>query len=136
MSNDSSNIQATADTAPNEEEKLYSVLTNITFGTIGILILLKLIEPIKESNFVHKNAIISLINGIMTALLIGLWQGIYIMLATIMGPQTVYDAYLIVMMVLLIGAFSICLYGSIVASKGKLPRYPWITPITQRFFKW
>lgn len=136
MSNDSSNTQATIDTAPNEEEKLYSVLTNITFGTIGILILLKLIEPVKESNFVHKNAITSLINGIMTALLIGLWQGIYIMLATIMGPQTVYDAYLIVMMVLLIGAFSVCLYGSIVASKGKLPRYPWVAPITQRFFKW
>lgn len=136
MSKDSSNIQTTVDTAPNEEEKLYSVLTNITFGTIGILILLKLIEPVKESNFVHKNAITSLINGIMTALLIGLWQGIYIMLATIMGPQTVYDAYLIVMMVLLIGAFSVCLYGSIVASKGKLPRYPWVTPITQRFFKW
>lgn len=136
MSKDSSNIQTTVNTAPNEEEKLYSVLTNITFGTIGILILLKLIEPVKESNFVHKNAITSLINGIMTALLIGLWQGIYIMLATIMGPQTVYDAYLIVMMVLLIGAFSVCLYGSIVASKGKLPRYPWVIPITQRFFKW
>lgn len=136
MPNDSSETQITVVAAPNEEEKLYSVLANITFGMVGILILLHLIEPVKQSEFAHKNAIVSLINGIMTALLIGLWQGIFIAMATIMGPQTVYDTYLIVMMVILIGSFGVCLYGSIVASKGKLPRYPWIAPITQRFFKW
>lgn len=136
MPNDSSETQITVVAAPNEEEKLYSVLTNITFGMVGILILLHLIEPVKQSEFAHKNAIVSLINGIMTALLIGLWQGIFIAMATIMGPQTVYDTYLIVMMVILIASFGVCLYGSIVASKGKLPRYPWIVPITQRFFKW
>lgn len=136
MPNDSSETQVTIGAAPNEEEKLYSVLTNITFGMVGILVLLRLIEPVKHSEFAYKNAIVSLINGIMTALLIGLWQGIFIAMATIMGPQTVYDTYLIVMMVILIGSFGICLYGSIVASKGKLPRYPWIVPITQRFFKW
>lgn len=136
MPNDSSETQITVVAAPNEEEKLYSVLTNITFGMVGILILLHLIEPVKQSEFAHKNAIVSLINGIMTALLIGLWQGIFIAMATIMGPQTVYDTYLIVMMVILIASFGVCLYSSIVASKGKLPRYPWIVPITQRFFKW
>lgn len=136
MSNDSSETQITIGVAPNEEEKLYSVLTNITFGMVGILILLHLIGPVKQSEFAYKNAIVSLINGILTALLIGFWQGIFIAMATIMGPQTVYDTYLIVMMVILIGSFGICLYGSIVASKGKLPRFPWVTPIIQRFFKW
>lgn len=136
MPNDSLQIETMSASEPSEEEKLYSVLTNITFGIVGILILLRLIEPVKQSIFAHKNSIVSLINGIITALLIGLWQGIFIAMATIMGPQTVYDTYLIVMMVILIGSFGICLYGSIIASKGKLPRYPWITPITQRFFKW
>lgn len=136
MSNDSLQTENMIASVPSEEEKLYSVLTNITFGIVGILILLRLIEPVKESEFTYKNSIVSLINGIITALLIGLWQGIFIAMATIMGPQTVYDTYLIVMMVILIGSFGICLYGSIVASKGKLPLYPWIIPITQRFFKW
>jgi hypothetical protein len=136
MSNDSMQTKNMVVSTPTEEEKLYSVLTNITFGIVGILILLRLIESVKESEFAYRNSIISLINGLITALLIGLWQGIFIAMATIMGPQTVYDAYLIVMMVILIGSFGICLYGSIYASKGKLPRYPWISPITQRFFKW
>ncbi len=115
-----------------EEAKLYSVLSHITLGVVGILVAFNLVAPVKGNKYVFVHAIASIINGLLTAITVTLWHLLYLGLSQVMGPQTVFDVYWVGMMIIILFSFGGALYSAIMASVGRFGKLPWIQPIAKK----
>lgn len=115
-----------------EEAKLYSVLSHITLGVVGIIVAFNLVAPVKGNKYVYVHAIVSIINGLLMAIMVTIWHLLYLGLSQMMGPQTVFDIYWIGMMLIILVAFGGALYNAIMASVGRFGKLPWIQPIVKK----
>ena len=116
-----------------EESKLWSVLSHITMGIVGIIVVFGGVQSVKGNRFNFIHAINSIVNGVLATIVIVIWQLIYVGLGELMGPQSIYDTYWIVMIILIIVFFGGAFYSSIMAAQGKKSRIIWVYPIISRF---
>jgi len=125
----------TAKQAPEENEVLYSVIAHISLGIVGIAVLSGMIASVKDGKFAHDHSVLSVINGVLTLVVMFSWYYLFLGLGALMGQQAVYEWYTMGMMLFVIASFGGALYSAIIASLGKIPFVPWVYPIANRFFK-
>lgn len=83
---------------PPEEERLWAVLSHITLGIIGIIVLAGGIKTVAHSRFTKRHALTALFNGIAAVVVSILWYYIYVGVGLIAGEQVIYDVFRIGML--------------------------------------
>gem|GEM_PF-747440 len=95
----------TAKQAPEENEVLYSVIAHISLGIVGIAVLSGMIASVKDGKFAHDHSVLSVINGVLTLVVMFSWYYLFLGLGALMGQQAVYEWYTMGMMLFVIASF-------------------------------
>jgi hypothetical protein len=120
---------------PTEDAKLYSVLSHITLGIVGIIILLGLIKSVKGDRFAITNALTAIFNGLIAIITMVVWHLIYLTAGSLAGPQLLFDIYRYGMIVLILIFFISAFISSVLSARGSVSKIPWAYPITKALLK-
>jgi hypothetical protein len=137
MTNDQINSDAAASQPKlvNEDSKLFAVLSHATMGIVGLLVMFGVFEPVRGNRYAGKNAVASVINGVIMIIVLVLWYLVYLAVGNFTGPQSVYFVYQYVLMGLLVLFYGTAFWSAIQASKGKTASIVWVAPILRRIYR-
>lgn len=120
---------------PTEDAKLYSVLSHITLGIVGIVVLLGLVKPVKGNRFAITNALTAIFNGLVGIIAMIIWHLAYLTAGSLAGPQLLFDIYRYGMVILILIFFISAFIASVLSAKGSVSRIPWAYPITKALLR-
>jgi uncharacterized membrane protein len=120
---------------PNEDARLFSVLSHITLGIVGIVILLGIVKSVKGDRFVMRHALTAIFNGIISVLIAVIWYLTSKVIGTLTGPQMIQDIFQYGMIGLILIFFLAAFIASVGAARGKDSKIPWAYPIAKALIK-
>ena len=118
-----------------EDAKLFAVLSNASMGIIGLLVMFGAFESVRGNKFAGKQAVSSVVNGVIMILALLLVDLAYRAIGQFTGPQTVSFISQYGSMGLLVLFYGTAFWSAIQASKGKQANIIWVEPIVRRIFK-
>lgn len=120
---------------PNTDSRLFAVLSHVTFGIMGILILVGAVKIAKGNKFILRHALTSIFNSIVAILAIIVWVLAYMVIGRITGFMIISDFYMYGIIGLILFFYSAAFIASIGAAKGKESKIPWAYPIAKAIIK-
>ncbi len=120
---------------PSEDARLFSVLSHITLGIVGIVILLGIVKSVKGDRFVMRHALTALFNGIISVLVAVIWYLTLLVIGKLTGPQMIQDIFQYGMIGLILIFFLTAFIASVGAARGKDSKIPWAYPIAKALIK-
>ena len=118
-----------------EDAKLFAVLSHASMGIIGLLVMFGAFESVKGNKFAGKQAVSSVVNGVVLILALLLVDLMYKAVGQFTGPQTVFFISQYGSMGLLVMFYATAFWSAIQASKGKQASIVWVAPIVRRIFR-
>lgn len=118
-----------------EDAKLFAVLSNATIGIIGLLVMFGAFESVRGNKFAGKQAVSSVVNGIVMILALLLVDLAYKAIGQFTGPQTVSFISQYGSPALVVLFYGTAFWSSIQASKGNQANVMWVAPIVRRIFR-
>lgn len=118
-----------------EDAKLFAVLSNATMGIIGMLVMFGVFESVRGNKFAGKQAVSSVVNGVVMVLALLLVDLMYKAIGQFTGPQTVSFISQYGSPALVVIFYGTAFWSSLQASKGKQANVMWVTPVVRRIFK-
>ncbi len=125
----------TVSTRPNTDSRLFAVLSHVTFGIMGILILVGAVKIAKGNKFILRHAITSIFNSIVAILAVIVWVLANMVISKFTGFMIISDFYMYGIVGLIIFFYFTAFIASIGAAKGKESRIPWAYPIAKAIIK-
>ncbi|MBP7733285.1 MAG: hypothetical protein KA140_05955 [Caldisericia bacterium] len=118
-----------------EDAKLFSVLSHASMGIMGLFVMFGAFGSVRGNKFTGKQAVSSVVNGVITILALLLVDLAYKAIGQFTGPQTVYFIPQYGSMGLLVMFYGTAFWSAIQASKGKQANIIWVEPIVRRIFR-
>ena len=78
---------------PDPDSRLFAVLSHVTFGIMGIIILTGAIKAAKGNRFVLRHALTAIFNSIVAILAIIVWILAYMVIGRLTGFMIISDFY-------------------------------------------